>query len=375
MTRETKVGLLIGTGVILLVGIILTDHLSVARKPQPPDMTDFAGGAQDSLRPPPVTIETDQRMRQQVGEETQVPRPSAPLGQPVDDQPRDANGPQPHRAVVVVESPSAVPLTTTNASDRHNSLYHGTFPATREAESDGQPVPTVASGSKHSASAGNKTGADTGEFTFHTVQDGENLWHIAQRYYGDGRYWKSIKQANQNAVATNNVVQTYARLRIPRRTDLVQLTDFVPAAANQVFGVRGSPTTGHTKIKVLSGDTFAGLAKKHLGFRGRWSQLFETNRRRLGIGVPEQLQAGMILHVPTAKGLQPQTATTKSLISAGAAEPRSYTTQPGDTLSSIARHFLGDADRWRQIYDANRRYLTAPDTLPVGTHMLIPDGK
>jgi len=42
MTRETKVGLLAGTALILLIGILVSDHLSVGPT-QPADrMVDFA---------------------------------------------------------------------------------------------------------------------------------------------------------------------------------------------------------------------------------------------------------------------------------------------------------------------------------------------
>ena len=44
----------------------------------------------------------------------------------------------------------------------------------------------------------------------------------------------------------------------------------------------------------------------------------------------------------------------------------------GETLSSLARRFLGDAKRWQVIYDANRDHLTDPDQLTVGLRLRVP---
>jgi len=49
-----------------------------------------------------------------------------------------------------------------------------------------------------------------------------------------------------------------------------------------------------------------------------------------------------------------------------------YTVRAGDTLSSIAERFYGDAREWRLIFEANRDRLTSPDTLEAGTTIRIP---
>jgi nucleoid-associated protein YgaU len=38
-----------------------------------------------------------------------------------------------------------------------------------------------------------------------------------------------------------------------------------------------------------------------------------------------------------------------------------YVVQPGDSLSKIAREQLGDASRWREIFDLNRALISDPD--------------
>lgn len=51
---------------------------------------------------------------------------------------------------------------------------------------------------------------------------------------------------------------------------------------------------------------------------------------------------------------------------------RRHTVEEGDTLSSLAERYLGDGDRAHDIFEANRKVLTSPDELPVGTELLIP---
>ena len=44
----------------------------------------------------------------------------------------------------------------------------------------------------------------------------------------------------------------------------------------------------------------------------------------------------------------------------------------GDTLTRLAEHYLGAADRYLEIFDLNRDILTTPDLLPIGRSLRIP---
>jgi len=52
---------------------------------------------------------------------------------------------------------------------------------------------------------------------------------------------------------------------------------------------------------------------------------------------------------------------------------RSYTVVKGDSLSKIAKHLYGDAQKWRQIYEANRDQIKNPDLIYPGQTFTIPD--
>jgi nucleoid-associated protein YgaU len=60
------------------------------------------------------------------------------------------------------------------------------------------------------------------------------------------------------------------------------------------------------------------------------------------------------------------------------AEPRApdrevtYTVQPGDSLSRIAKDRYGDGSKWKTIFEANRDQITNPDLIHPGQVLKIP---
>ena len=70
----------------------------------------------------------------------------------------------------------------------------------------------------------------------------------------------------------------------------------------------------------------------------------------------------------------PQTAPTTGSQGAPIGTPQtiSYPVQPGDTLSAIAKKFLGNASEYMDIFNANRDQLTDPDKIKPGQVLKIP---
>jgi LysM repeat protein len=56
-----------------------------------------------------------------------------------------------------------------------------------------------------------------------------------------------------------------------------------------------------------------------------------------------------------------------------APEPQTYTVQPGDTLSKIAKQFYGNAGAYMKIFEANKDKLTDPNKIQVGQVLRIPN--
>ena len=51
---------------------------------------------------------------------------------------------------------------------------------------------------------------------------------------------------------------------------------------------------------------------------------------------------------------------------------RTVTVKAGDNLSKIAKQELGDANKWRAIYEANRDKISNPDLIHPGQVLTIP---
>ena len=49
-----------------------------------------------------------------------------------------------------------------------------------------------------------------------------------------------------------------------------------------------------------------------------------------------------------------------------------YNVTAGDTLSRIAKRFYGDANAFKQIFEANRDQLSDPDKIKVGQQLRLP---
>lgn len=49
-----------------------------------------------------------------------------------------------------------------------------------------------------------------------------------------------------------------------------------------------------------------------------------------------------------------------------------YTVKSGDTLSAISKRFLGSANRYMDIFNANKDQLSDPDKIKVGQTLTIP---
>lgn len=49
-----------------------------------------------------------------------------------------------------------------------------------------------------------------------------------------------------------------------------------------------------------------------------------------------------------------------------------YTVVSGDSLSKIAKHFYGDASKWKGIWEANKAQIKNPDLIQIGQVLAIP---
>jgi nucleoid-associated protein YgaU len=107
---------------------------------------------------------------------------------------------------------------------------------------------------------------------------------------------------------------------------------------------------------VEPGDTLSSIAQEQLGNANRWPEIFVLNRG--SIRHPDRIFLGQILMLPGDTPMQPP--------------PRIYIVQLGDTLSSIARQQLGDANRWPEIFTLNGDVISNPDRILFGQVLVLP---
>ena len=112
---------------------------------------------------------------------------------------------------------------------------------------------------------------------------------------------------------------------------------------------------------VTAGDDLWSLAERYYGRGQDWRRIAAANPDRL-TGGPDRLGVGWRLVVPDdGRG-----------DGDGDPDGASVRVRSGDTLTSIAERELGDADRWTELYRANRAQLSDPDVLPVGVSLRLP---
>src|SRR4029453_4787758 len=105
MTRETKIGLLVGLAFIIVIGILLSDHMTSTTDPPKAPLSVAGANVRESVAAPtPAQAPTP------------PPSPAPPAvaapGQPVLTQQELAPPPQPQRVVTQAPPPQAPPVQT-----------------------------------------------------------------------------------------------------------------------------------------------------------------------------------------------------------------------------------------------------------------------
>jgi len=129
---------------------------------------------------------------------------------------------------------------------------------------------------------------------------------------------------------------------------------------------------------IQRGDDLWSIAERRYGDRRHWQAIAQANGADLD---PQRLRVGQSIRLPVdpanVQGLPIDPETGEPMRPERPSLPPAieYTVKPGDTLSEIAQHFYGQATRWREIYEANRRVLPEPEALRPGMRLMIPPPK
>jgi phage tail protein X len=159
---------------------------------------------------------------------------------------------------------------------RHTSVSAPTTTTSTTSPSTTSPRTPGAEGAAHEASGdhhGHDQAGDSGA-VLHIVQPGDDLWTLAEHYYGKGQDWRLIARANP-AVLTGGPdrLQPGWRLRIP-----------------------GVDPHQH-RVVVRPGDTLSAIAQREYGDPTAWHRIYHANRGV--VSDPDLLPVGLALTVPT----------------------------------------------------------------------------
>ncbi len=289
MTRENKLALIIGFTLILMVGVLVSDHLSRARTaqldeaatsdaPATDDRVAFSGTLLDSA------IEEAQRRGLD-----QTPPVATRI-----EHAQPASAPlviQQGETTLQPNDPSSADASAT-LTDRFRAWADATETAwQRMGESAVPQNRTIgarsATGSEIPGSAEVivPTREQLPRSVTHRVVAGDSLYKLAERYLGSGNRWREIQQANPGRVSSDGGLTIGVRLDIPilEEVDLPRET------------VTPRPS-GPREYTVRPGDTLGEIASELLGSSRRARDIVAANRGT--IDNADAIQVGMTLKIP-----------------------------------------------------------------------------
>jgi len=281
MTREQKLALIIGFSLVLLVGVLVSDHLSGARTAQLADV----GAALEATAPPPL--------EDPLPEHEPEPAPREPEFRSVAASPEPASRPAGERF-----SPGRLVAGADAASESFLRALQEQFRETGElappaAQVDGaRPQAARPSLPEPRVIDPVMTERRPAALATYRVRQGDSLWSIAQAQYGDGRLAKRLAEFNvaQGRMRDADTILVGATILLPepRALDASSSAREVPVAR------RPDPVREYT---VRRGDTLGEIAQRELGSSKRVSAILAANRTV--IDDPDDIRVGMVLRLPS----------------------------------------------------------------------------
>jgi len=299
MTREHKLALILGFALVLVVGVLLSDHLSGARQATLEEVVDDSTVAEGPLvapgrpipeprsRPDDEIFATNQRRDARI-EPAPEPHPGPPPSRIVTGTPIDETG-----AVAGAEQPRG-PSLSVDELRRYAREQFGV---------ELTPV-TPAVGLANGASPDRTREArDAPAPRLHTVREGETLWSIAQRHYGDGSLHARLAAYNRSRMPDPNALRVGLTLLIPAREALLAGDERALASRGANATPAADPPAASTSPErrsrtytVERGDTLGEISMALLGTSKRWREIYELNKDR--IDDPNNVLVGTTLRIP-----------------------------------------------------------------------------
>ncbi|MDO9028778.1 MAG: LysM peptidoglycan-binding domain-containing protein, partial [Candidatus Roizmanbacteria bacterium] len=119
----------------------------------------------------------------------------------------------------------------------------------------------------------------------YVVQEGDDLWNIAEKFYGSGFNAYDISVANK--IIDASLIETGQKIIIPQVTPRQPTVGDISAVTSQVTYVEN-------KYVVQPGDSLSIIAQKVYGDLYAWLRIMNANN----LATPDSIEAGMVLIIP-----------------------------------------------------------------------------
>ncbi len=389
MTRETKIGLLIGLGVILLIGIIVSDHLSVMDQPLDGDeLSRFSQQVERSIQPPALNPSTSSSTFSTSPTSTSTPPGASSLSHsPLRRSPGRVSSPADGLSHGRVRQVRPIPTP--------RDLMHPTSPPTspvRIPEEATDPPPARRAPQAYAANHGIALDTDRGD-SGRAVQRQVVPTIVLQQQDGDSE--SPGRDSRDGRVDSHQLAMVQQPLPIRPVEDRQQRT--MPTKehmANSPAEVAvnnqpipelkrpadvSRPVNNDWEHKVKPGESLYSIANQYYGNGEYWHVIAAANTDKVGDDGGIRSDINLIVpHDPSSfMKRQAILAAQHSRTPDGSPPPSgerpgTVTVRTGDTLSGIARSYLGNSSRWDEILDANSNVLGSPEKLQAGMVLRLP---
>lgn len=131
----------------------------------------------------------------------------------------------------------------------------------------------------------------------HKVQQRDDLYKIAKKYYGDASKWLLIFNANKDKIFDRNSLKIGTELIIPedKTVSPKTRTEAATPQLSQVIQIKDAKSTAKKHI-VQQGDTLYKLAVKYYNDGTKWNKIFDANKK--GLKNQKDLTIGQELEIP-----------------------------------------------------------------------------
>lgn len=197
-----------------------------------------------------------------------------------------------------------------------------------------------------SSSTALQAGPRESKDTRHIVRSGETLQSIANKYFGDEKYWNEIYQANKDSVGRGGVLKVNQLL-------------VIPSAGHMDTVIHPSQAGGQPPLMQITPI-----------------RSIQQSPAATGAAAPvpvKEIVPVKIVPVSVTRPEKPESAEAevKKPAPASPSKPKKHTVRQGENLRTIAQKYYNDSNRWKDIYKANRNKITSGQVNP-GQEILIP---